>query len=106
MGWWGTTRRKGTTSGSRRQITERGCGDRGIRRRVVSGGVSVSMGVYMVLGWMGNRARVRVCERTRERASNSRVHPANPGRKSSEIKRGLIRLKRRTVLSTIAQTVR
>jgi hypothetical protein len=105
--WWGATRRKAATSRRRRQIAERGGGDRGIRRGVVSGRVSVSMRVYIVLRWMGDRARVGVPQRTRERASNrGGIHPANSGRRDSGIKRGLIRLKRRTVLSTIAQTVR
>jgi len=51
--WWGTTKRKSATSGGRRPIAERGGGDR-LRRRVISGRVSVSLGVYMLSRWMGD----------------------------------------------------
>src|SRR5258708_15807100 len=86
--WWGTTRRKAATSGSRRPtrraIAERGGGR---MRRVISGRVGVSVGVYMLPRWTGDGVRVGVGvrERTRERASDrGGIHPANPGRRGKE----------------------
>jgi hypothetical protein len=71
-----------------------------VRRRVVGGRKSVSLVVYMLSGWMGVRESVRVCESTGERSSKRRVHQGRTG-PEREIKRDLIGLKHRTVLSTL-----